>query len=174
VREMTLPIVLDADGLNAFAGAAPTLADRQAEHLVVTPHPGEMARLLGITPAEVQQDRVKVALHAARLWNAIVILKGYHTVLASPDGRVFINTTGNAGLAKGGTGDVLTGVLAAMTAQFGTKDWLRVLSLGVYLHGSAADHAIRWAGEAGLTASSVAMAVSGARSRLVQEIQERA
>jgi ADP-dependent NAD(P)H-hydrate dehydratase / NAD(P)H-hydrate epimerase len=173
VREISLPMVLDADGLNAFAGAAESLADRKAEHLAVTPHPGEMARLLGVSSADVQQDRVKVALHAARLWNAVVILKGYHTVLASPDGKVFVNTSGNAGLAKGGTGDVLTGVLAAMTSQFGTKDWLRILALGVYLHGSAAGNAGWVADPSGMLASDVALCVRNARGRLLQELRQR-
>src|SRR5581483_6963151 len=88
--------------------------------------------------AAVQEGRARFAQEAARGWNAYVLLKGFHTILAGPDGQVWINTTGNTSLAKGGTGDVLTGVLAGMTAQFGTADWLRVLALGVYLHGAAA------------------------------------
>src|SRR5713226_2982610 len=174
VRNAKLPIILDADGLNAFADRGDLLRSRESSFLVITPHPGEMARLLGIKSSDVQSDRVKVACTAAREWNACVILKGFHTVVASGDGLVWVNTTGGPSLAKGGSGDVLTGVLAAMTAQFGTQDWLRVLALGVYLHGAAADFARGWTGVSGLNASSVAMALSGARDRLVQEIQERA
>src|SRR5260370_4033779 len=98
-----------------------------------------MARLLGISAASVQQDRIKTAVDAALRWNAYVVLKGFHTVLASPSGKVYVNTTGNAGLAKGGSGDVLTGLLAAATAQFGNEEWLRLHALGVFLDGRAAD-----------------------------------
>jgi ADP-dependent NAD(P)H-hydrate dehydratase / NAD(P)H-hydrate epimerase len=173
VRDAKLPIILDADGLNAFAGKSDLLRSRKSPFLAITPHPGEMARLLGIKTADVQSDRLKAASEAARRWNVCVILKGFHTVMAASDGQLWVNTTGSPGLAKGGSGDVLTGVLAALTAQFGTQDWLRVLALGVYLHGAAADIASGWAGVSGLNASSVAMAVSGARTFLVQEIRER-
>ena len=173
VRDAELPIILDADGLNAFAGKSDLLRSRKSPFLAITPHPGEMARLLGIRTADVQSDRLKAASEAARRWNVCVILKGFHTVMAASDGQLWVNTTGSPGLAKGGSGDVLTGVLAALTAQFGTQDWLRVLALGVYLHGAAADIASGWAGVSGLNASSVAMAVSGARTFLVQEIRER-
>jgi len=137
------------------------------------PHPGEMARLLGTSSASVQQDRVKTAVDAARRWNAYVVLKGFHTVLASPEGKVFVNTTGNAGLAKGGSGDVLTGLLAAMTAQFGTQDWLRVLALGVYLQGSAAVMLGRSADLSGVAAGEIAAALPSARASLIRELQGR-
>ena len=174
VRDAEIPIILDADGLNAFVGQTDLLRSRKSPFLVITPHPGEMARLLGVKASEVQSDRVKAASDAARRWNLHIILKGFHTILASNDGRVWVNTAGGPGLAKGGSGDVLTGVLAALTAQFGTQDWLRVLALGVYLHGASADFAIRWAGEAGLTASTVAMTVSQLRSSLIMELRKRA
>jgi NAD(P)H-hydrate epimerase len=174
VRDAEIPIILDADALNAFVGKANLLRSRKSPFLVVTPHPGEMARLLGIKTSDVQSDRLKAASDAARRWNVHVVLKGFHTIIASSDGQVWVNTTGGPGLAKGGSGDVLTGVLAALTAQFGTQDWLRILALGVYLHGAAARFAMGWTSESGLNASTVAMAVSGARTRLVQEIQERA
>ena len=102
VAETELPIVLDADGLNAFAGQGDLLQKKKTKFLVVTPHPGEMARLLGSSIAEVQQDRVKTATEAAKRWNAVVVLKGFHTIIAGPDGQVFVNTTGNPALAKGG------------------------------------------------------------------------
>src|SRR3984885_3853449 len=124
VKTSELPIVLDADGLNAFAGRADELRDRKSKFLAITPHPGEMARLLGSSVKDVEADRVKTATDAAKRWNAHVILKGSHTIVAAPDGRMLVNTTGNAGLSKGGAGDGLTGVLAAMTGQFKTVDWL--------------------------------------------------
>jgi NAD(P)H-hydrate epimerase len=173
VRDSPIPVVLDADGLNAFAGKADLLRTRKSPSLVITPHPGEMARLLGVKTADVQSDRVTAASDAARRWNVHVILKGFHTIIASSDGQVWVNTTGGSGLAKGGSGDVLTGVLAALTAQFGTQDWLRVLALGVYLHGAAGKFARGWEDESGLLASSVAAAIPMMRQALVREIQRR-
>jgi ADP-dependent NAD(P)H-hydrate dehydratase / NAD(P)H-hydrate epimerase len=168
-----LPLVLDADGLNAFAGNGDKLRDRKTKFLVITPHPGEMARLMNSSTKSVQEDRVKAAQEAARRWNAHVILKGSHTIIAGPDGQIFVNTSGNPGLAKGGSGDVLTGVLAALTAQFKTDDWTRVLALGVYLHGKAAEFATRDTDESGLLATEVAAAVPNARHQLLRELQAR-
>jgi NAD(P)H-hydrate epimerase len=165
-------MVLDADGLNAFAGAAESLGQRKSKYLAITPHPGEMARLLGITSAKVQEDRVAIALEAARRWNAHIVLKGYHSIVASPDGQAFLSTAGNAGLAKGGTGDVLTGLLAAIVAQFGTDDGARVLSLGVYLHSLAAEIASRGTDLSGLLAGEVADSVPHARRRLLEELRK--
>lgn len=166
-----LPLILDADGLNAFAGNADVLRDRKTKFLAVTPHPGEMARLLMRSTTDVQQDRCKTALDAARRWNAHVILKGSHTIIAGPDGKIFVNTSGNPGLAKGGSGDVLTGVLAALTGQFKTADWTRVLALGVYLHGKAAELTAKNTDESGLLATEVAAAIPHARHQLLQELQ---
>src|SRR5271170_857266 len=171
VREATLPIILDADGLNCFDGEAFKLGNRKTQFLAVTPHPGEMARLLGVKNSDVQSDRLKAATEAARKWKAHVILKGYHTILAAPDGRVFVNTSGGPSLAKGGTGDVLTGVLAALTAQFGTEDWLRVLTLGVFLHGMAGDMLSRQEDPSGILAHQVAETIPDAREWLLKEIQ---
>lgn len=173
VRESRVPIILDADGLNTFAGNASLLRKRAAAFLAITPHPGEMARLLGSTSSAIQSDRGKAASEAARNFNAYVILKGFHTVLAAPDGRVWVNTTGGPALAKGGSGDVLTGVLAALTAQFGTEDWLRVLALGTYLHGEAGQITAGWKDPSGELASSVASSLPMARHALVQEIRFR-
>jgi ADP-dependent NAD(P)H-hydrate dehydratase / NAD(P)H-hydrate epimerase len=168
-----LPLILDADGLNAFAGNADVLRGRKTKFLAITPHPGEMARLLTRSTKDVQEDRVKTAQDAARRWNAHVILKGSHTIIAAPDGQIFVNSSGNPGLAKGGSGDVLTGVLAALTAQFKTADWARVLALGVYLHGKAAEFAARNTAESGLLATEVAAAIPQARHQLLQELQTR-
>jgi NAD(P)H-hydrate epimerase len=172
VRSTELPVILDADGLNAFDGRADELRQRKSKFLAITPHPGEMARLLDRSIREVQSDRWKAAREAAKRWNAHVILKGFHTLIASPDGAIFVNTTGNAGLAKGGTGDVLTGLLAALTAQFKTDDWVRVLALGVYLHGLAADIGVTRRDASGLIADDVIGLIPEARVKLLQELQK--
>jgi len=172
VRSTELPVILDADGLNAFDGRADELRQRKSKFLAITPHPGEMARLLGKPIRDVQGDRLRAAREAARRWNAHVILKGFHTLIAAPDGAVFVNTTGNAGLAKGGTGDVLTGLLAALTAQFKTGEWLRVLALGVYLHGLAADIGVTRMDASGLIADDVISLIPEARMKLLQELQK--
>ncbi|HWN45175.1 MAG TPA: NAD(P)H-hydrate dehydratase [Thermoanaerobaculia bacterium] len=147
--EVQLPLVLDADGINAFAGRAAELAGRSAE-TVLTPHPGELGRLLGISTAEVQGDRLAAARRAAVEAEAVVVLKGHRTLVATPGGEVHVNTTGNPGMASGGTGDVLTGLIAGLLAQgLGALDAAR---LGVYLHGLAGDLAAARTGEAALTA----------------------
>lgn len=173
VGRVEVPVVLDADGLNAFADRGEELAKRKANHLVVTPHPGEMSRLRGLSIPDVERDRVKTARDAARKWNACVVLKGFHTVVASPDGRVFVNTTGTPGLAKGGSGDVLTGLLAGLIGQFGTDDLLRVVALGVYLHGVAAELFTQQSDSSGVIAEEVAHAIPYARRKLLEELQGR-
>jgi hydroxyethylthiazole kinase-like uncharacterized protein yjeF len=173
VRQTQLPVVLDADGLNAFAGRGDALRQHKTKFLAITPHPGEMARLLNTSTKVVQEDRVKAAQEVAQRWDVHVVLKGSHTIVAAPGGRVLVNTTGNAGLAKGGSGDVLTGLLAALTAQFKTDDWVRVLALGVYLHGVAAELGVAGTDQSGLLAGQVASAVPQARRKLLQELQRR-
>jgi NAD(P)H-hydrate epimerase len=172
-RNAEVPIILDADGLNAFASGAELLAKRKSAHVVITPHPGEMSRLLAVTTAKVQGDRQAAALDAAKRWNVFVVLKGFHTLVVSPRGEIFVNTSGNPGLAKGGTGDVLTGMLAALTAQFGTADWLRVLALGVYLHGAAAELLADDGEVSGILAGDVARAIPFARAKLLEELRSR-
>lgn len=146
------PVILDADGLNAFAGRAAELKDAQSP-LALTPHPGEMARLLGTSAGDVQSRRLELAAQAAADWNCYVILKGHQTIMAAPSGHAWINSTGNPGMATGGTGDVLTGMLAGLTAQYGARDWERVLCFGVFLHGLAGDIASADAHHAPLIAS---------------------
>jgi NAD(P)H-hydrate epimerase len=135
-REATLPLVLDADGLNAFAGRPEELRQRPAP-TVLTPHPGELARLLGTTAAAIQDDRLAAATAAARVTGAVVALKGHRTLVADPEGAVAVNPTGNPGMASGGSGDVLTGTVAALLAQ-GLAAW-DAACLGVYAHGLAGD-----------------------------------
>jgi ADP-dependent NAD(P)H-hydrate dehydratase / NAD(P)H-hydrate epimerase len=130
-------IVLDADGLNAFEGGADQLNGR-GRTLVVTPHPGEMARLTGLSVEEIQKDRIKVARGFANLHECIVVLKGWRTVIAKPDGEAWVNPTGNPGMATGGTGDILTGMIAGMIAQSPDKAFEATVA-AVYLHGLAGD-----------------------------------
>jgi len=146
VREVELPLVLDADGLNAFAGRAAEIAVRAREgrETVLTPHPGEMGRLLGISTAEVQADRIAAVRRAAAETGAVVVLKGHLTLVAIPgepgekgEAEVHVNPTGNPAMATGGTGDVLTGLLAGLLAQGLTAG--DAARLGVYLHGLAGD-----------------------------------
>jgi len=144
------PVVLDADGLNAFAGRIDDLAGRRAP-TVLTPHPGEMARLLGTDTAAVQADRLAAAREAARRAGAVVVLKGRGTIVAAPDGEAWINATGNPGMASGGSGDVLTGILAARLAQGDEASFAAALS--VHLHGLAGDIALARTGGPAVAAS---------------------
>ncbi len=138
-----IPAVVDADALNILA-AKPVLLAKLAKGrtLVLTPHPGEMARLLGISTAHVQASRLQEARAFARRVGVTLVLKGARTIIAHPDGRVAVNTTGNPGMAKGGSGDVLTGLIAGLLAQHPAEPALAV-EAAVYLHGLAADFAVR-------------------------------
>ncbi len=141
--------VLDADGLNAAADLMQTgkMLHPKSE-LILTPHPGEMARLTGRSAAEINADREAIALHFAKEWNAVVVLKGAHTVIAAPDGRCKVNPTGNPGLSRGGSGDVLAGMTSALLAC--RLPAFEAAVCAVYLHGAAADRAAAVRGEAGM------------------------
>ena len=154
VERARVPLVLDADGLNAFVDDAVGLSGRDGCDVIVTPHPGEMARLVGATVDHVQTHRVEVARELATTRALYVVLKGARTVVATPDGAVLINMTGNPGMATGGTGDVLTGVVAAWVAQL--LDAEAACALGVCLHGLAGDLAAAEQGEVALIASDLA------------------
>ncbi len=136
VRRSTLPLVVDADGLNALAHDVESLMVSQAP-LVITPHPGEMSRLLKCSTKEIQENRLHIALEVADKLGTIVVLKGSQTIIADPNGRAIINTTGNPALAQGGSGDVLTGMIGGLLAQ--KVDPFEAACLGVYLHGLTAD-----------------------------------
>lgn len=142
--------VLDADGLNAAADllAAGQGMPHPAGELIVTPHPGEMARLTGLAPAEINADRPGTACRFAAQWGAVVVLKGAHTVIAAPDGRCWVNPTGCPGLARGGSGDVLAGITAAFMACGLTAAEAAVCA--VYLHGAAAESIAKDLGEWGM------------------------
>jgi NAD(P)H-hydrate epimerase len=147
VQTSLLPLVLDADGLNAFAGKAHLLKKRAAP-MVLTPHPGELARLLGCSADEIQKDRVKAVQELADVTGAVSVLKGHLTLTASPAGAVWVNTTGNAGMATGGMGDVLSGMIGSFLGQGIPAGKAAVL--GVFLHGLAADLAVAKSGPASL------------------------
>jgi len=148
------PLVLDADALNAFANEPALLVGREGRDLIITPHPGEMARLLGVSIEQVQSDRLAHAREFAASHRVHVVLKGHRTVIAAPDGRSFVNLTGNAGMATGGTGDLLTGMIAAWFAQL--LDAEGACKLAVYLHGAAGDLAEADEGENALIATDIA------------------
>lgn len=144
------PLVLDADALNAFADEPALLVGRDGRDLIITPHPGEMARLVGCTVEDLQADRLGIATDFARRHNLYVVLKGYRTLVVTPDGKVFINPTGCPGMATGGTGDVLAGMIGAWLAQL--LDAEAACKLAVYLHGSAGELADADSGEVSMTA----------------------
>jgi NAD(P)H-hydrate epimerase len=151
VKGARCPVVLDADGLNAFAGS-PEGLQGGLRPLILTPHPGEMARLIGKSVAEVQGDRVGVAREFARRHRCILVLKGYRTLVAYPGGEVWVVATGNPGMATGGTGDILTGMIAGAVAQFpGRLD--EAVRSAVFLHGLAGDAARDPMGEESLVAT---------------------
>ncbi len=154
VNKYPVPVVLDADGLNAFAGHMEFFRHdiRPAGATVFTPHPGEMARLTGKTIAAIQSQRVAVAREFAHHFGVTLVLKGFRTLTASPDGRVDANPTGNPGMATGGTGDVLTGLTAGLLAQFHSHPPSEVAAAAVYLHGLAGDLAARDLGQPSLLA----------------------
>lgn len=142
--------VLDADGLNAAAGllSAGQPLPHPAGALVLTPHPGEMARLTGLSTGAVNADREGIARRFAQQWDAVVLLKGMRTIIAAPDGRCFVNPTGNPGLARGGSGDTLAGILAALLAC--GLEAAEAAACAAWLHGAAADRAAAQRGEYGM------------------------
>jgi len=152
VERVTLPMVIDADALNVIAGHTALLkkvAKSGQRTIVLTPHPGEMARLAGMTVKQVEADRVGLARSFATEHGVTLVLKGWRTLVAHPDGRIAVNTTGNPGMAKGGSGDILTGIVSAMLAQYtnsknGELDAAHVaqaVEAAVFLHGLAGDFA---------------------------------
>lgn len=156
IRSTSIPIVIDADGLTLIADD-PVILDKTRAQIVLTPHPGEMARLAGVSTDDVQSDRIGISLDFARRYGVHVVLKGARSLVSCPDGRVYVNTTGNAGMAAGGMGDVLTGIIGGFLAQGMSPE--NACRLGVFAHGLAGDIAARTRGQAGITASDVADAL---------------
>ena len=161
-----MPLVLDADALTAVSEDPGCLVGRDERDVIITPHPGEMGSLIGCTSDEVQSDRIEIAQEFARTHRVYVVLKGHRTLIATPSGDVFINSTGNPGMATGGTGDVLTGMIAAWLAQ--TLDPEAACQLGVYLHGMAGDIAASIEGEISMTAVELLGNIGEAISSLVE------
>ena len=150
LRKANLPLVIDADGLNVLSSRPQTLKEIKVP-FVLTPHPGEMARLVGLGTAEVQERRIEVAREVAGEYRCVVVLKGNRTVVASPEGEIFINPTGNPGMASGGMGDVLTGMMGGLLAQ--RHPPLEAAKAAVYLHGLSGDLGARELGELPLLAT---------------------
>ena len=164
VERAGVPLVLDADALNAFAAEPERLVARDGIDMVITPHPGEMARLVGREVEAVQHDRLEIAREFSAAHKLHVVLKGHRTIIAGPENRAFLNLTGNAGMATGGTGDLLTGMIAAWFAQL--LDLEAACKIAVYLHGSAGDLAEADEGEVSLIASDVADRIGDAITEL--------
>ena len=153
VRSVNLPMVIDADGLSALGGKLDLIRKSQKE-MILTPHPGEMARLFGMPIQEIQQNRVQVARDFAQRHGVILILKGARSLVASGEGEVFINPTGNPGMASGGMGDILTGMIGGFLAQ--GLPALEAAKLGVYLHGLSGDFVAHLKGQRGMAAMDLA------------------
>jgi hydroxyethylthiazole kinase-like uncharacterized protein yjeF len=166
VRECPIPLVVDADGLNALALNPEVLLERTGPAAILTPHPGEMARLFGGTIQEVETDRIGTARSFATRFRVVLVLKGARTVIAFPDGRVRINAGGNPGMASGGMGDVLTGLIGGLLAQGMAPTDASVL--GVYLHGRAGDRLLSRLGDAGMAATDLLVEIPQARRELVE------
>lgn len=150
IAKIARPIVVDADGLTALVGHCAALKNAKGA-LVMTPHQGEMARLIGKTAEEVQAARKEVALQFAAEYNTVLVLKGHRTIVARPGGEYYVNLTGNAGMATAGSGDVLTGIVASFIGQ--GADAFSAAVMAVYFHGLAGDLAVKEKGPLGLIAS---------------------
>lgn len=162
IQEIEVPIVLDADGINALEGDLDLLKDRQSR-MVITPHPGEMSKLIGKDIADIQSMREDIAKSVAEVTGAIVCLKGHRTVVANPDGDVYVNETGNSGMATGGMGDILPGMIASFIGQ--DVDDYSAGVIAVYLHGLAGDIAAEKKGQFNMIATDVLEYLSEAFKR---------
>jgi NAD(P)H-hydrate epimerase len=166
----TVPLVLDADALTLLAEEPGRLMGREERDVIITPHPGEMARLIGSSVEEVQANRLQVATDFATTHRVYVVLKGHRTVIATPEGRAFINPTGNPGMATGGTGDVLTGMIAAWLAQL--LDAEAACRVAVFLHGAAGDLAEAERGQTAMIATDLLDEIGGALAALTTPRQK--
>src|SRR5262249_16585201 len=165
VERRTVPMVIDADGLNALAPWPDDLKGSDDLPIIVTPHPGEMARLTGKTNREIVADRIGIAREFATKHNVITILKGSRSIIAAPNGVVYVNPTGNAGMATAGSGDVLTGLITGLLAQSPATP-LGATVAGVYLHGLAGDLAADKLGMRSMIASDIIAHLSETISRV--------
>ena len=169
VESVSLPMVIDADGLNALSGHCTSLRRKKSDQIVLTPHPGEMARLLGTSIPGIEADRIQTALEFARNFGVYLVLKGARTIIASPDGTAAINSSGNPGMASGGMGDVLTGIIASLLGQrYSAWD---ACCMGVFIHGYAADMVAEQKGEIGICATDVQEMLPYAYNKLIRTNQ---
>jgi NAD(P)H-hydrate epimerase len=166
VRHSPCPLVVDADGLNALADA-PRVLKKLGKNQVLTPHPGEMSRLIRKSTAEIQRNRAGLASKAASEWGAVVVLKGARTVVAAPDGRVSEDPHEVPALATGGTGDVLSGLIAALIGQ--GSDPFTAAVTGVYVHGESGRRLQDRIGESGLLAGDLLLEIPAVMNKLRQE-----
>ncbi len=167
VENVSLPMVIDADGLNALAEDTTVLHRKRSQNIILTPHPGEMSRLLGSSIPDVAAIRVSVAQEFARTFGVYVVLKGARSIIAAPNGMAAINGSGNPGMASGGMGDVLTGILVSLLGQ-GYSAW-NACRLGVFIHGLAGDLVAMEQGEAGMTATDLLERIPTALNRLLNQ-----
>jgi NAD(P)H-hydrate epimerase len=169
IEQSEFPLVLDADALTVLADDPTQLFGREDRDVIITPHPGEMARLIGTSIEDVQRNRIDVAADFAAAHHVYVVLKGHRTIIATPDGTIYINPTGNPGMATGGTGDVLTGMIAAWLAQL--LDAEAACRLAVFLHGGAGDLAEASEGQVAMTATDLLGFLGDALNRLTNPTQ---
>jgi NAD(P)H-hydrate epimerase len=164
-----IPVLIDADGLNALQADIDILKDRQVP-VVITPHPGEMARLTNLSVGEIQHERLATSCYYAREWGVTIVLKGNNTIVAHPSGQAYVNVTGNPGMATAGSGDVLSGIIAGLIAQ-GLKPTDAAVA-GVFLHGRAGDTAAVHLGQRSLIATDLIQNVGNVINELErQDIQ---
>ena len=166
VETITLPLVIDADGLNALAEDMSVLRRKKSLQVILTPHPGEMSRLLGTSIPDVDAIRISVAQEFAVNYGVYLVLKGARTIIASPDGIAAINGSGNPGMATGGMGDVLTGIIVSLLGQ-GYPAW-DACRLGVFIHGYSADLVAEEKGEIGINATDVQEMLPFAYNKLLK------
>jgi ADP-dependent NAD(P)H-hydrate dehydratase / NAD(P)H-hydrate epimerase len=166
----TSPLILDADAVTVLADEPGGLVGGEERDVIITPHPGEMARLIGASVEDVQANRIDVATDFATTHHVYVVLKGHRTVIATPEGRIFINPTGNAGMATGGTGDVLAGMIGAWLAQL--LDAEAACRLAVFLHGVAGDIAEVEEGQVAMTATDVLANIGAALKQLTANAKQ--
>jgi ADP-dependent NAD(P)H-hydrate dehydratase / NAD(P)H-hydrate epimerase len=162
IQKSSCPVVIDADGIHSLRGNKKIIRQSNVP-IILTPHPGEMKSLLrdsGIETSDIEKDRINTAISFAKETNAFLVLKGVPTTIAAPDGRAFVNATGNAGMATAGTGDVLTGIISGLLGQ--NKNPLHACILGVYLHGLAGDIAASRKGQHSLIATDIIEAIPDA------------
>src|SRR5436190_6652999 len=169
LERATVPLVLDADAITVLADDPGSLVGREERDVIITPHPGEMARLIGASVDDVQANRIEVASDFATTHRVYVVLKGHRTLIATPEGRVFINPTGNPGMATGGTGDVLAGMIGAWLAQL--LDAEAACRLAVFLHGVAGDIAESVEGQVSMTATDILAVIGDALHQLTGKNQ---